>query len=93
MVPRVETADLSLGHLTGLILHWSHLALILALAQKVSMARDVKLGEQRGGEQQQTPHPQLIFSGGCSQLDFPAYLPDLYGPGVRKEGREQNGKG
>ena len=92
LVARVETADLSLSHLAALVLHWFHLTLILALVQKVPVARDVQLGKERGGKEQQTPHPQLL-SGLCSQLKISGYLLDLYGPGVRKEGRKENAIG
>ena len=57
LVVGVEAADLSLGHLTALVLLSLHLVLLLvalgdhllllAAQQQVSMAWDVKLGEQR----------------------------------------------
>ena len=92
LVARVETADLSLSHLAALVLHCFHLTLVLALVQKVPVAWDVQLGEERGGKEQQTPHPQLL-SGLCSQLKISGYLRDLYRPGVRKEGRKENAIG
>ena len=57
LVVRVEVAYLSLGHLTALVLVRFHLVLLLvalrdhllllAAQQQVSVAWDVKLGEQR----------------------------------------------